>query len=669
MTTELKKLFEPVQVGNMWLKNRVVYPPMVVNYSDPVGGVTPQLIEYYVETARAGMGLLTLEATMVMESQRVLSGAIGIHTTPMVPGLNAIVDAIRTEVPDPPKLSIQLIAVGRETEPEFTGTEIVGASDKPSILHPVMKGTCITRNLRDGAPRALSTEEVVELEDRFADAALRASMAGFDAVELHAAHGYMLAQFLSPFTNNREDEYGKDRTLLIHNIIDKIHARLGPDFPIIVRFSGDEYIPGAATLEDRRELAKKLQSWGVVGISVTGGIYESAPYIVAPSGLGVGVHIENASRIKEVVDIPVWGVGRIIDPRLAEKYLQEGKVDLVAMGRPFFADREILKKGMEGRYSEIRKCIGCNTCVLRIFGQKKCKCAINPAPGHHLGEVAFEESCRRPAEKVKKVLVIGGGPGGMEAARIAAQRGHHVTLWEKEGSLGGNVRAAAAVSFKKNFTDFIDFHVNELKRLGVKTELNKEATEKDIVDFKPDVAIIATGAECILPDIPIEKPDMAKRASDVLLGKESVGENVVVVGGGLVGVDTAIFLAEAGKKVTIVTRRTSEFSPTTGLAPDTDGLTRIYILFMKMPGLDIKIVDKSHYHRVTSEGLVVLDADQKEKLIPGDTVVFALGFTPNNHLKEALMGKIPEVYTLGDSREPRKIFDAVHEGAGIGRQI
>jgi 2,4-dienoyl-CoA reductase-like NADH-dependent reductase (Old Yellow Enzyme family)/thioredoxin reductase len=669
---EIKKLFEPIQIGAMMLKNRAVYAPMVLNLAGVNGEVTRDCIEFYVETARAGMGLLTVEGTNITPLQKALGAQLCIDKNEHVAGLNALVRSIHRYVPDPPKLCLQLATVGRETEPEVSGGEVVAPSPLTSAIHPIFADTKKTIAHRRGVPRALTLSEVEDLEDSFAEAAMRAQWAEFDAVEFHAAHGYLIAQFLSPFTNKRDDIYGRDRTLFLTNIIKKAKQRVGPDFPIFVRFSGSEFVPGGATVEDRQELARYLESLGVVAIRVSGGIYETGYYIIPPMMIPNGCHLENAARIKQAVNIPVYAAGRINDPRMAEKALIDGKVDLVAFGRPFITDKDFLRKAKQGKFSEIRKCIACNNCVDHVLAQKRVECTINPAIGDVLtGELAFEQASKRIASKSKKVIVVGGGPGGMEAAKIAKERGHHVTLFEKSSVLGGNMIPAAAVSFKEEINRFKEYQVNELERLKVKCELGVELSSKDILGMKPDAVVLATGSLPIYPEIPGTKTHAKKvfMAVDVLFGNTKLAKRVAVFGGGMLGCETAAWLAEKGHEVTLISALSVEFGLGKGLASDMGGLSRMWMLLVKWPTYGIKVVALSQPIEITADGLVVINEKFQYRTIPADSIVFSLGAKANDGLLSELQDKVPELHVIGDCKKPRRIVNAVREAAICAQSI
>jgi NADPH-dependent 2,4-dienoyl-CoA reductase/sulfur reductase-like enzyme len=431
-------------------------------------------------------------------------------------------------------------------------------------------------------------------------------------------------------------------------------------------------LPGAATVDERQELARKLESLGIVAISVSGGVYETGYHIIPPMMLPHGVNVENAARIKEAVNIPVYAAGRINDPRMAEKALIEGKIDLVAFARPFMADREFLAKAKQGKFNEIRKCIACNHCIDAIFGQKRIECTVNPAIGDALkGEVAFEKASKRIASKSKKVIVVGGGPGGMEAAKIAKERGHNVTLFEKSSVLGGNLIPAAAVSFKEEINRLREYQVNEVQRTKIKLELGTETSTEEVLSTKPDVVILATGSVSIVPDIPgISKySNKVTTAVDVLKGNGKLGKSAVVVGGGMIGCEAAVWLTEHGHDVTLVTRRSTEFALGKGLAADWGALCRLWLLVVKWPALGIKVVSLAQYNEVTEEGLVTVNQKWQHKTYPADNIVFALGFKPYNPLFESLQNKVPEVYLIGDCKAPRKILDAIQEATVCAQSI
>ncbi len=414
--TSFTKLLEPVKIGAMELRNRIVMPPMCTNFASETGAVTQRLIDYYVERARGGVGLVTVEATCVDSPVGRLSPLqLCVDDDKFIGGLNDLVEAIQEKGA---KISLQLHHAGRQTTLAVTG----GAQ-------PVSASETVYKDVK---ARALPAEGIECVVGRFGESAKRAKAAGFDAVEIHGAHGYLIAQFLSPYVNKRIDEYGGDpekRMRFVLEVLEETRKRVGLDFPIIFRLSGEEFVEDGLTLKEAKGIAQRLERAGVDALHVTAGVGGTI-WPVQPMAVPRGCLVHLAEGIKEVVGIPVIAVGRINNPTLAEEILRDGRADLVSMGRALIADPELPRKVAEGRLDDIRMCTAClRGCSERFNAYLRISCTVNPAVGRE------KEYMVKPADKPKKVLVVGGGAAGLEAARVAALRGHEVTLYEKEATV------------------------------------------------------------------------------------------------------------------------------------------------------------------------------------------------------------------------------------------
>jgi len=652
----LKNLFQPGRIGTMELKNRIVMPPMGTGFADISGQVTDRIINYYAERARGGAGLIIIEATCIAPEGKVVV-QLCVYDDSFIPGLRRLARAVQKEGA---KVCLQLHHGGRRGARRPAGTKLVAPSPIASWGGEV--------------PHELTTEEVEKLVDDFGQGARRAKEAGFDAVEVHGGNAHLVAQFLSPLTNKRRDKYGGDlesRARFAVEICRRIREEVGPDYPFQFRLLTNEFIKGGVTVKDARRVAPLLVEAGVDAIHIAmayvpsseeGYIAHQMPVSFAPMSFPKGAFVHLAQAIKEVVNVPVIGVGRLGEPRLADRVIGEGKADFISMGRPLIADPALPNKAAQGKYSDIRPCIACNTCGTSVFGTYL-SCAVNPEAGRE------SEYKIVPAARPKKVVIIGGGPAGMEAARIAALRGHRVTLLEKGSYLGGNLVPASVPSFKHDIDDLRRYLTGQMEALPVDVRLGKEASAEMVLGMKPEVVILATGAHAFLPEIPGVNKKNVSTAIEVLTGAKTTGSLAVVVGGGMVGCETAVFLAETGRRVTLVTRRPSDFSLKEGLAPDMEPLLRRWLLFELWPKLDIDVVARATFAKVTDEGLVVRDQEGKSRLVEGDSVVFALGLTANKELESVLTGKVAELYSIGDCVEPRQIVHAVHEGADVARKI
>jgi 2,4-dienoyl-CoA reductase-like NADH-dependent reductase (Old Yellow Enzyme family)/thioredoxin reductase len=499
---------------------------------------------------------------------------------------------------------------------------------------------------------AMTTAEVEKLVELYGLAAWRARWSGFDAIEIHGHSSYLLGQFMSPYVNKRTDKYGELWRLPVE-LLQSAKSQAGDDFTVIFRISGDEFVEGGRTVEGTIEICKHMEEAGVDAIDVSDGTYYTAegnvvfPYMTLPHG----TFVPEAEKIKKALKVPIIVPGRLSNPYDAEKVLEEGKADFIGVGRGLIADPELPKKVAEGRLEDIRPCISCNECIGNCVKLgRSIGCTMNAQAGMERDYKIL------PAEKPKNVLIIGGGPGGMEAARVAAQRGHKVTLYEKADKLGGRLIEATVAEHKQDIRVALEWLVTQAKKSGANIVLNKEVTPEMVTKMKPDVVIVAVGGKQLIPEIPgIEKP-ITVMALDVLLDKVKVGDEVIVEGGGAVGCDVAAYLADQGKKVTIVAR--------SDIASDVEmhGGSRGQLL-ITLEKKGITWLTYTKLEEVTDEGVIATDRnDGTKKTIKGDTVVLALGFEPITDLYEALKDKVPELYAVGDCVEPRKIWDAIHEG-------
>ena len=644
---ELHKLFSSFHIGPLKMQNRIVMPPMATNYATSEGFVTERQIAYYVERAKGGVGYITVEHTGVLQQGKASPNMLMISTDEHASQIESLVEAVHGVGG---KIVVQINHAGRQTLPSVTGSPIVGPSPIPA--------TPIPDPSKSNMPRELSVSEIREITEAFTAAAERVKKAGADGVELHMAHGYLLCSFLSPFSNRRTDLYGGDihgRARFPVEVLESVRSSVGQDFPIICRLSGDEYVDGGLKIEETKEIAVILEREGADALHISAcnavsGYLNHPPYYVEE---GIFVHL--AQGIKSVVDIPVITVGRIRNPAMAEEVLQEGKADLISMGRALIADPHMPSKAKEGRLKEITPCISCNRCI-QTLRKGAVRCAVNPETGN---ESQFE---LRKTDRSKKVWIIGGGPGGLKAAEIAAQRGHQVTLFERHHQLGGRMRLAAVPPNKGILNDFLDYLDRRVRSLGITIELGKEFTVDMLDSEKPDAVIVATGGVPFFPHWKGVKDSGALAVDDALLsGGENVGKRVLVVGGGGVGAETADFLSEMGKKVTLV-------EMLEGIASDLVTHLQHYLL-KRLAEKRVTILTSTKVKEL-GEGYAVVEDASGEKRIDGfDSIVLALGSTPDDRIARSLEGKVPELYVIGDASQPREALEAVYEGEEVALKI
>jgi len=621
----------------MEVANRFVIPPMITNLGSPDGTVSEALVAYWAARATGGWGLLIVEATAIDPKGKALPAELGIWDDSFVPGFKMLTDLGHKHGN---RMALQLHHAGRQTASMITGSQPVAPSPVPC---PFMKEI----------PRELLAEEVWALVEKFGDAAVRARQAGFDAVEVHGAHGYLIAQFMSAYSNKRTDTFGgglQNRMRFPVEIIKNIRGKVGSTYPILFRLSGEEHVPGGRNTDESRLVARMVQEAGVDAIHVAAGVYGSGAYSFPPAALPPGLNLPAAAEIKKAISVPVLVVGRFTEPFLAEDALETGKADLISFGRQSLADPQFPNKVAADQLDDICPCSGCQQgCLDRVLVAKTIACSNNTLCGRE-AELKVE-----PAARKKHVVVVGGGPAGLEAAWRAASRGHWVTLYEKQTVLGGQLRTAAIPPAKQEIAKFIAYltHMGEVH--GVSFKLGTEATARQILAEKPDAVVLAMGATPLIPQVKGATGPKVATAWDVLDGKKPVGVNVLIVGGGIVGAETADFLGEHGCQVTIV-----ETLPE--IAHDVEVMAKGFLL-ERLKSYGVQIQTGAAVQEFLDDGALIQKDGQEIKLSGFDTIVLAAGTRPVNGLQKELEGKGIEIYIIGDAASPRTSLDATEEGA------
>ena len=639
----LKTLFSPGNIGTLELKNRIILPAMGTAYPDAEGFVTERLIDYHVARVKGGCALNTVENAAVHENSKA-PNTLGIYDDRFLPGFTRLNDRIRR---DGGKSCIQIWHAGRQTRSALTGQQIVAPSPIPCPLNKEM-------------PKELTQAEIDEIVEAFGKAALRAKKAGFDSVEIHGAHGYLLSQFMSASSNKRTDQYGgslKNRTRFTREVIKSIRSEVGDGFPLILRISGEEHVENGLKINDSMRIAQMAEKAGVDAIHVSVGVYASMQYVIPPMDLPIGFNIKNAAAIKKVVKIPVIGVGRINDPVTAANVLDAGNADFISIGRGQLADPDFCNKAKSGAIEEIVKCIACNQgCVdRRLFLGEPVSCLRNPSCGREKDYQLTE------AGNPRKILVAGGGPGGLEAALTMKRRGHDIVLCEKSSRLGGAFSLAGVAPRKGEIAEAALDMGNAAMREGVNIMLQTDVTPQVIEEIDPDVVVVATGSRPIIPDISGIGLKHVVTADNVLRGSIAVGDNVAVIGGGLVGVEVAEFLAEKGKTVTII-------EILKRLAGDL-GMIRRRIALKNLDEKGVRALTQTTCTKITENSIFIEKEGEVTELKEIDAVVIAVGNVSENPLNDYLRTSDLEHFIIGDALKPRKALDAIWEGAEIGRKI
>ena len=634
MLMSFPHLFSFCKIGQMELKNRLMMAPMGTNSSTWTGVVTDRQVRYHEERARGGVGLICVQFSYVHPSGKSGRYTLGIHDDAMIPGLRRIADAVHAAGA---RIVIQIAHGGRRCKSVITDTTPLGPSAVPCLGGEI--------------PRELTLGEIRDVVSWFVQAAHRAREANFDGVMLHMANGYLLNEFLSPYANKRTDEYGGNterRVRLALEIVQGTRRELGPDFPVLCRLCVDEGIAGGLTLSESQTVARLLAQAGVNAIEAVSGVPESAHLIGPPMALPRGFRVSAARAIKEGVSIPIIASGRINDPVLAEKILQDGEADFISMGRPLLADPDLPNKAMEGRLEDICPCIACNEgCNQRLYAGLDVSCVTNPRA---VREDLFPYD---RVERPKKVLVAGGGPAGMMAAITAAGRGHQVTLCEGNSRLGGQLLMGSVPPHKEEIRGLTEYLVRQVEKSGIELQMEKVVTESLIREMAPEVVIIATGARPAGLPIPATASNIVS-AWDVLKGRNDVGKNVVVIGGGEVGCEVAEYLAVLSRRVLIL-----ELLPELASSMEPRGRR---LLVERLQKLQVQALTQCSISEVRGQTVFYIRGGLRHRIDGVDSVVAAVGSTAAKGLAGALNGMGVAIYTVGDCVKPRRILEAIREG-------
>ena len=652
---QFSRLFEPGKIGKLEIKNRLVMAAMGTRAADGEGYITQRSIDYYVARARGGVGLIITESTDPVRENR-LPKSNWIFDDCFVPKLRELSEAVHD---NGVRIVVQLI---------HRGVQPYRAAELKVFNRPAIIDICGPSSMPYGAgviPREMSKPDIKDVINQLSEGARRAKDAGFDGVEFHGAHGYLLSCFFSPLFNRRTDEYGgnvKNRTRIGYELIERTREKVGADFVIMMKINGCDYLEGGVEIDEAVERAQILEEAGIDALDISASMIGSTEWQLLSYMYPSGAITHLAAAVKRAVKVPVIAVGKIGDPFTAESILEQDKADFVALGRALIADPEWPNKTREGRVDEIRQCIYCNNCLQRTRIESPVdriitRCTVNPEA------LREREMVIKPAPIPKNVLVAGGGLAGMEVSRVLAERGHRVELYEKTEFLGGQWAVASKLDDKKDLfsslTERLSKAINEARiQIYLRTTVTPDLIKKN----KPDAVVIATGATPKVIDVPGVYGENVVQANNVINGTAQVGSEVVVVGGRLVGMEVADLLAKQKKKVSIVTLKALGQN---GAAID-DNLFRT--LRRRLIDAGVFVYAYSPVREILRTGIYVVNAGQL-LFLKADTIVFAVGVEADTTLFYQLHGLVPELYRIGDCVEPRDACEAMSEAAEVGRRI
>lgn len=659
---QYKLLFSPLQLGNITLKNRIIAGPATMCYATENGEITDRLIEFYRKKAAGGVAMVIVEGAYISEESKGYAGQISIADDSKITGLSKMAHAIQA---GGAKASIQIQHCGRRAKSTLTGLKAIAPS-------------AIPYNKNAETPLEMTEEQIWEVIQEFADAAERAKKAGFNSVDIHSAHGYLPAAFMSPLANIRTDTWGgnlKNRTRFVCKVIKAMRERVGKDYPITIKISADEYINGGLTIKDTAEIVKILETAGISAIQVSAGAPGEDNVIdpqkrvtfmrTMPMATAFGPLVYLAEEVKKNVSIPVVAIGRLNDPSLAEEVLEKGSADIIGITRQLITDPEWPIKVFENRLTDIRPCIACNEgCYNMILSGGQPGCACNPEAGQ---EYLYIKKTETP---VQKVVVVGGGTAGLQAALTASEQNHQVILLEKNDHLGGQLWLAQAPPDRQEISKIAEYMIRKIKNSNVDVRLNTEATEELLLAFEPNVIIVASGSVPVLPQKLCEEADFYT-AHEVLEKSLSFPDKTaIIIGGGLVGCETADYLAQRQSKVTVV-----EMLPK--IAGDTCEDERVFF-DLKFKEHGVTVLTSTKVESIKGR-VVTLQTPKGETSTEFGAVVLAIGSRANKTIPGLKLEDMPSSIILGqkevrvlyagDCLKARKIHDAFREGYDVAHNI
>ena len=643
--TSYQRLFESINIGSLKLKNRIVMAPMATGFFSSFGLVTEQAKAYYEARAKGGVGLVIVESSSMDFPRGHGPNRANIDSDLTITGLKSLAEAIQKQGA---RAAIQIYHCGRLGNIMYSGISPITPSSAPNTQNGIPPNML---------PEELTVRGINEIVEFYGKAAARAKKAGFNGIELHAAHGYLISQFLSPVSNKRQDEYGgslENRSRILLEILKVVRSLVGDDYPVWYRINGHESgMEGALSLDEVKKIVEMTRHL-IDAVHVSAQEHGRMSSLVEmPDVPGRNLYL--AEEIRKIADVPVIAVGRI-DPDLGEKALADGKADMIAMGRWLIADPDLPNKIKTGKQEDIRPCTACFHCSdVRSPTISRIYCAINPVVG---AESTYELNMTKAP---KKIVVIGGGPAGMVSSHILAHRGHHVKLLEKEDYLGGQIKLSCAGSRKnKLFKPLIVYLEKQLYKHQVDVRLNNKVSIQAVEDMNPDVVIVATGAKPLIPELPGINLNHVLTSFDVLSGKKKTSGRIAIIGGGSTGLETAEFLYEQGKEVTVI-EMSSELANNIGMRDR----TRLLSVIESLP----ITFHTAKCTEIKSDGVVVVSDNHEERVVEAETVILALGTRPDNELFLQLKRKKIETYFTGDCWRLGNIVGAIGDATELASAI